>query len=90
MLPTNYYHMFKQDFALNNLQGLICRKTQPNLSYYEGWMESSLANQDTLTECDQMWFIFQHNPLQNFSISVTVLGSGYQNNVINSRYDIVI
>ena len=26
--------MYKQDLALNNLQGLICHKTQPNQPYF--------------------------------------------------------
>ena len=26
---TNIYVMYKQDLALNNLQGFRCRKTQP-------------------------------------------------------------
>ena len=33
MLPTDYLltnHIYKQDLALNNLQGLICHKNQPN------------------------------------------------------------
>ena len=34
MLSTNYvftnHNMYKEDVALNNLQDLICYKTQPN------------------------------------------------------------
>ena len=33
MLPTNYSlrnHIYKQDMGLNNYQGLIYHKTQPN------------------------------------------------------------
>ena len=34
MLPTNYsfviLYIYKEDLALNNLQRLICYKTQPN------------------------------------------------------------
>ena len=33
--PNHIYliYMYKEDLALNNLQGLICHKTQPNQSY---------------------------------------------------------
>ena len=31
--PGNYIYIYKQDFALNNPQGLICHKTQSNLLY---------------------------------------------------------
>ena len=27
------YNMYKEELALNNLQGLICHKTQPNQSF---------------------------------------------------------
>ena len=27
---TNHIYMYKEDLALNNLQWLICHKTQPN------------------------------------------------------------
>ena len=27
----------------------------------DGWLKSSKADQDTLMECDQIWFIFQHH-----------------------------
>ena len=36
MLPTNYsltnpiYNVYKEEIALNNTQGMICHKTQPN------------------------------------------------------------
>ena len=28
---------------------------------YEGWLKSSLADLDSLIQCDQMRFIFQHS-----------------------------
>ena len=45
---------------------------------YEGRLKSSLADQDTFVECDQMKFIFQHiTPCgpHTSSIVVPVLGS---------------
>ena len=41
-------------------------------------IKGSLADQDTLTECEQMSFIIQHSPssgLLTSSISVAILGS---------------
>ena len=37
---------------------------------YEGQLKSSWAYQDTLMECDQMSFIFQHSPLYKLFPSV--------------------
>ena len=55
MLSTNYaftHHMYKEDLALNNLQRLICHKTQPNQTYEEedshGAIVADLPNCDII------------------------------------------
>ena len=47
-----------------------------HLFFYEGWLKSLLADQDTLLECDGMRFIFQHSlhcRLHTCSIRVAVV-----------------
>ena len=34
--------MYKEDLALNNLQGLICHKTQPNHVKKKTWIENKI------------------------------------------------
>ena len=73
------------------LRTVIVNITQNN--NYEGQSKCSLADQDTLMECDQMKFIFQnHSPCgpHTSSTSVVVLGSHWSKYAINSRYVIII
>ena len=46
------YKMFKQDLALNNSQGLICHKTQPN--HYQiginSWKNALALNNPTIID----------------------------------------
>ena len=51
---------------------------------YKHLLKNSLADQDTLIECDKMNYIFQHSP-HTSRIDVAVLGSHWSKNVIGDR-----
>ena len=73
-MPSNqtksyiYIYMYKEDFALNNQQGLICHQTKPNHFCY---------HLSLLIKLKQIW-IGNVLPQQNCSTLALLLGWGLE------------